>query len=98
MENDLISRQAAEKAVSEGLKQVFVEHETAGKNLLSKVPSAQPEQKRGKWERWVDRVEHSRGVEYIPRCRCSECETEYDPHTASFINFCPNCGADMRGE
>ena len=65
---------------------------------LKDLPSAQSERKRGKWERWVDRVEHSRGVEYIPRCRCSECGTEYDPNSAKFINFCPQCGADMRGE
>ena len=26
--------------------------------------------------------------------KCSECETVHDTQT----NFCPNCGADMRGE
>lgn len=67
-------------------------------DIIDEQPTIEPERKCGKWERWTDRVEHSRGVEYIPRCRCSECETEYDPHTASFMNFCPNCGARMESE
>jgi len=56
------------------------------------------ERKKGKWERWYEKLEDASGVEYIPFCRCSECKTQYDPHSSKFINFCPNCGADMRGE
>lgn len=43
------------------------------------------ERKQGKWEK----------VYYGNRPnRCSECRKKSNYHT----NFCPNCGADMRGE
>lgn len=29
---------------------------------------------------------------------CSKCECEYMPAEAEFFNYCPNCGAEMRGE
>jgi hypothetical protein len=53
---------------------------------LRKLPSAQPERPKGKW---VEKP-HVYGVAY-----CSLCD--YELHTND-TNFCPNCGADMRGE
>ena len=50
------------------------------------IPSAQPERKTGKW---VEKP-HVYGVAY-----CSLCD--YELHTND-TNFCPNCGADMRGD
>ena len=50
------------------------------------LPSAQPERIRG---RWIEKP-HVHGVAY-----CSLCD--YELHTND-TNFCPNCGADMRGE
>lgn len=41
---------------------------------------------RGKW----DDYQQGRWV----YAKCSECETVHDVRS----NFCPNCGADMRGE
>ena len=53
---------------------------------LRKLPSAQPERIRG---RWIEKP-NVHGVAY-----CSLCD--YELHTND-TNFCPNCGADMRGE
>ena len=66
-------------------------------DCLSMLPSVQPIRK-GHWIRWREDFEYiERGVtESVPHCQCSECKKEYDPHTTQFINFCPNCGADMR--
>ena len=53
-------------------------------NLLSKLPSVQSERKNGKWN--VDEY----GIYHCPFC-CAINNTVYK-------NFCPECGADMRGE
>jgi len=53
---------------------------------ITELPSAQPERKTGKW---VEKP-NVYGVAY-----CSLCD--YELHTND-TNFCPNCGADMRGD
>ena len=55
------------------------------RGVYSLLP-AQPERIRG---RWIEKP-HVYGVAY-----CSLCD--YELHTND-TNFCPNCGADMRGE
>lgn len=99
MMDDLISRQQ----VIDALRNYLV-----GKNVpcdgtltcrlienevISKLPSAQPERKTGHWiktARW-DRVYY-----------CNQCRNylDFDGVNAGrgSTNFCPNCGADMRGE
>lgn len=56
--------------------------------------------RKGHWIRWREDFEYvERGVtESVPHCQCSECKKEYDTHTAQFINYCPNCGAEMESE
>lgn len=55
---------------------------------LMMLPSAQPERNKGKW---ID----SRDVCWL----CSECGKWLDVLQGDVdMNFCPNCGADMRGE
>ena len=53
------------------------------------LPSAQPERKKGKW------INEGRIV------RCSKCKIGYAAvkgmKSALTYNFCPHCGADMRG-
>lgn len=53
------------------------------------------ERKRGEWIRVTEELGES--------WMCSECMEEFIPHDgmeefASYVHFCPNCGADMRGE
>ena len=89
---DLISRQAAIDAygdwyVEEGTEEGFI---GTVKQLLEGLPSAQPERKTGKW------INEGRII------RCNKCKIGYATvkgmKSALTYNFCPNCGADMRGE
>ena len=57
---------------------------------IEQVVKDQPtieERKSGKWEIYVISPFDGEG------CRCSECNYEGAP----YWDFCPNCGADMRG-
>lgn len=96
--DDLISRQA----VLDGLASIAKgkAKSDAQKSLMGRVmffteqlPSAQPERKKG---RWIDQDDGA----YYP-VECSECrkiplfDVDGDYRLS---NFCPNCGADMRGE
>ena len=55
--------------------------------------------KSGKWIRWREEVQRgTHCTENIPHCKCSECDTEYDIFASRFINYCPHCGAYMKGE
>lgn len=66
---------------------------------LNKVPSAQP--KRGKWI-----IRDNPGTGWY-RVTCSECGEDvtanapcigFFPNAKVIWNYCPECGADMRGE
>ena len=90
--DDLISRQVAIDAMS-AVNDSICEQQAI--DALWELPSAQPERKKGRWI-----------ITDTDSCYCSECKK--DP--ISFVNgsefwwldkmpnFCPNCGADMRGE
>ena len=94
---DTISRQAVIEALDE------IESEVADgdgfryekwRQYFCELPSAQPERKKGKWIP-QDFNKHS-GMEstlvyYYPKC--SVCGK-----SANYTNFCPNCGADLRGD
>ena len=71
---------------------------------INKIPSAEPERKKGEW---IDEKINS----YTSRTYCSECgstapfDYEADDYYGVYAcgettktKFCPNCGADMRGE
>ena len=82
--NDFISRQAAIDALEQAKEQYFDRRVIIGKmqDVVSNLPSAQPERKKGEWSdgyRWQ---------------RCSLCKQT----GKKSWNYCPNCGADMRGE
>lgn len=73
--NDLISRQAlCEYALNQKDKSITP-------NEIMRFPSAEPEQKTGKWI--IDDG-------HVCCSECGEICKEY--------NYCPYCGADMRGE
>ena len=58
---------------------------------LEQMPSAQPERKTGRWIPHEDEDGEHYGD------KCSECGEWYVmPYGKT--NFCPNCGANMRGE
>lgn len=62
---------------------------------LRLIPAADVvERKHGEWEWAIGGG--------IPRARCSVCQVEtMFPFPAQYLNphnFCPNCGADMRGD
>lgn len=71
------------------------------RQTILNLPSAQPERKKGKWnERKVFDTKGS-DIEEMQSAKCSVCG-KY--HTTPYLyffdnfNFCPNCGADMRGD
>ena len=57
---------------------------------LDSLPSVQPERKNGTW---IDETFKPWGLVYHPY-RCDQC----GDHADCTYNYCPNCGADMRGE
>jgi len=85
---DLIDRQSALKAIDEyeklSMVSQTVRNMTSLKEIVEKLPSAQPERKRGAWT----------DDNACPFCGFQPWY-ERDIHT---LSFCPNCGADMRGE
>ena len=104
--DDLISRQAAIKYLmtnmnwydEDGYESDDDYKRECITELINGVPSAQPERKKGKWIYGED--------EYgIDGYHCDKCgffvPWDYTHKFIDFIkdyHFCPNCGADMRGE
>ena len=95
--NDTIYRQAAIDATWEEPTYTDpINVLTEVRDRIKKLPSAEPERKNGKW---ID----CRSSEHW---KCSECEERapmyWDSENMSYSEwispFCPNCGADMRGE
>lgn len=60
---------------------------------LEDLPPAQPERKKGKWIRISDEP-------FADRFECSECGKlpPIENYEWRLSDYCPNCGADMRGE
>ena len=93
MMSDLISRQAAIDAFDS-----YILDETTDLNgntvreVLEKMPSTQPERKKGKWIHDKDDTLLSG---YCSRCGWESIIMETD---VADMPYCPNCGADMRGE
>lgn len=57
--------------------------------IIEKLPSAQPQRIKGRWK-----LLPGRDDEHIRYLHCSVCHFNGDYES----NFCPNCGADMRGD
>lgn len=104
--DDLISRQAAIDVVRERFYKYgrFAKIEELVWSI-EKLPSAQPERKRGKW------IYNENGIDWsLPAWTCSECHCRNDniptvikfgnkynriadPRSWLGSNFCPNCGS-----
>ena len=61
------------------------EEQAAWKSTIDAMPTIEPERKKGKWKDC-----HVATYKYC----CSECKAY---HRAMY-DYCPTCGADMRGE
>ena len=87
--NDLISRQAAIDAIMG--EPTDAHYPSWYAERLEQLPSAQPERKKGQW------MKEDRGhVEYC--AVCDQCGFDWIWSDREYFKFCPNCGADMRGE
>lgn len=53
-------------------------------------------QSEGKWI-WINQAKGYLEPPYGDTCKCSLCEFEIDVSESNY-NFCPNCGAKMKGE
>lgn len=91
--SDLIDRQAA----IDEIKALYEWHDTVTEDMavdhLNRLPSAGP-RPRGRWR--PNFIYH-----YEDRFVCSVCGRSYKVDTCMgkpIWDFCPNCGADMRGE
>ena len=60
---------------------------TIPSEVTRELPSAQPERKKGKWI-----------GKYPVTSACSECDYLIHDSKVKVFAYCPNCGADMRGE
>ena len=78
---------------SEKTKSIFVKDLRSVIEVANEMPSAEPERKKGEWIYDTERVAGD-GWTYR-QYHCSECGFQ---ELGGLQNFCPNCGADMRGE
>lgn len=89
--SDLISR----KALCEFC--LNTKDRTVEANDIMRFPSAEPEPERKKGE-WIEQDDGWDGIYY----ECSECREAFTLMDGTpkdnLYNFCPSCGADMRGE
>ena len=88
--SDLISRQEAIDAIEITPFDDYGDYMRA-RELIEKLPSAKPV----RYGKWMEIIEvNELGEPYQSGVYCSECgHTDcYEP------NYCPDCGADMRGE
>ena len=92
--DDCISRQAAIYEIHEDADWLAaqgsdwqVERMERDKSILMSLPSIQPERLKGKW------IHQAK----FGRIECDQCGKVFR-NTFAPKNFCPKCGADMRGE
>ena len=93
---DTISRQAAIDAVNKALKRVFVDNgeKSIGEKIIGELPSAQQERKKGEWIPEFDGKFTGGGYWFS----CSKCKRIVPEVRNGGWNFCPNCGAEMKGK
>ena len=69
---------------------------------VKEQPTIEPERKTGKWvhgrEIAREMVGDAVAAIFYEGWQCSECKCIVEEEREPLWNFCPNCGADMRGE
>ena len=63
------------------------------RRMIKELPPAQPERKKGKWEVYYDDEYPTDSA-----VRCSNCHAWFVEESAAAWEYCPHCGATMRGE
>ncbi len=63
------------------------------KNLIEAQPTIDPASLRPKGE-WIFQM----SCYEVDECACSACGQLLTTHARERANYCPNCGADMRGD
>ena len=95
--DDLISRQAAIEELRRMMIALYGYDATSIISCaiykLQNLPSAETNRKMGKWIH--DGYDHPHGVDWM---HCSECGKRDAYLPATMTNYCPNCGAMMKGE
>jgi membrane protease subunit (stomatin/prohibitin family) len=95
--DDVISRQAALDELRDAEKHAFNSYYKGlikAHKIIAGLPPAQPERKKGKWICEYD-GKFTGGAYWFS---CSKCKRIVPEVRNGGWNFCPNCGADMRGE
>lgn len=110
MNKDIIYRQAAIDALDGNVKvtgietaQAVMEYIRECAERIRSLPSAQPEQKRGKWEEIevIPEAYDVAGVKtWASKMRCNQCGFTTFAIEGRFAQyyFCPNCGSYNGGE
>ena len=74
------------------------EYTDYGEFLVAAIEALQePERKKGHWIEIIKDERFGDEWDEIAVYKCSVCESEFVECMGTY-NFCPNCGADMRGE
>jgi len=63
------------------------------KEIINGIPSAEPKQKTGKWERWVSNEDQMNSL-----WRCTSCGIVVADRKYFLWKYCPNCGARMEAD
>lgn len=64
-------------------------------DAINELPSADTDRPQGKW------IQQYIGRDAIPHKRCNQCNAVIEESFFGYVydvNFCPQCGADMRGK
>jgi len=92
MNNDLISRSALKEEIQK--IELSLTNKSTILHQIDNAPAVE-ERPKGAWYRTGQSFIHPYKFRNFG---CSVCRYELDEHIKEEPNFCPNCGADMRGE
>ena len=89
--SDLIDREAVISLIDEHYKILDEEYGNICINKLNELPPVEPSRRKG---HWIE-VTNGRGGHECDKCHGYA--PSYQDGSEYLTDFCPNCGADMRG-